>query len=226
MLRDDEYVEVEGRLYGNPELPIRENSAFIENLRNAQQVNNAQISQDTQRLGTDVASSLGGLVGGEGYWTARYSTPQTNALVADLRATAQAAALNQALENEQAMWKKRYNDAYKSYQRRASSRGSGGGGNGGTQSPSSDAGQGDVTTTATDLEGRGTMTLTDEDFERGGRYVQDMDINRYGGHDIIWVPSNGKNIRIPQLSDGSYATLSIEEFLKNHGGGLPFIGGK
>lgn len=65
-----------------------------------------------------------------GYFTSRYQTPQTNSAVANLRATAQAAALNQVLSNEQEMWKKRYNDAYRDYQKRAS-RGSGGGGNSG-----------------------------------------------------------------------------------------------
>ncbi len=36
-----------------------------------------------------------------------------------MRAAAQADALNKALSNEQAMWKKRYNDAYRNYQKRA-----------------------------------------------------------------------------------------------------------
>lgn len=196
MLRDDEYVEVEGRLYGNPELPIREGSAFIENLRNVQQANNAQISQDTQRLGTDVASSLGGLVGGEGYWTSRYQTPQTNALVADLRATAQAAALNQALENEQAMWKKRYNDAYRAYQRRGSSGGSGGGG-GGSNNP--DETKGGVDETTEDLVGLGRISLDEKDIAAGGQYIQDFGTNR-----MIWVTPEGENVTLYRQSDGSY----------------------
>ena len=49
--------------------------------------------------------------------------------MADLRTTAQAAALNTALENEKNAWTKRYNDAYRAYQKRAASSGSGGGGN-------------------------------------------------------------------------------------------------
>ena len=53
-----------------------------------------------------------------GYFTSRLQTPQTNSTVANLRATAQAAALNQALQNEQEIWKKRYQDAYRAYQKR------------------------------------------------------------------------------------------------------------
>lgn len=227
ILNSDEFVEVNGRQYLNPQVALDESNSFIDNLRATQAQQNQQIAQDTAALGTSIPSVQGGLgtntPANMSYFTSRLQTPQTSSAVANLRATAQAAALNQALQNEQEIWKKRYNDAYRAYQRRASSSG----GNGGTQSPSSDAGQGDVTTTATDLEGRGTMSLTDEDFERGGYYVQDMNTNRYGGHDIIWVSSSGQNIRIPQLSDGSYATSNIKEFVRTHGGSsLPFIGGE
>lgn len=228
-LPENEYKEVEGRAYLNPQVTVDETNTFIDNLRASQGQQNQEIFTDTQRLGTNVPSDLGGLIGADSYFTSRYQTPQTNAVAANLRSIAQAQALNQVLQNEQEIWKKRYNDAYRAYQKRVSSgRGNGGnGGDGKTQNPSSDAGQGDVTTTATDLEGRGTMTLTDEDFERGGYYVQDMSTNRYGGHDIIWVSSSGQNVRIPQLSDGSYATSNIKEFAKIHGGSsLPFIGGK
>lgn len=118
MLPENEYSEIESRYYLNPQIALDESNNFIENLRSTQQQNTAQIARDTEQLGTAVSSNLGGLVGSNDYWTARYSTPQTNAAVANLRATAQAAALNQALENEQAMWKKRYQDAYRAYQKR------------------------------------------------------------------------------------------------------------
>lgn len=131
LLNENEYITIDGRGYANPQVALDESNQFIENLRSTQQANNQQIQTDTYNLGTAVPSQLGGLTGGESYFTSRYQTPQTNATVANLRATAQAAALNQALENEQAKWKKRYQDAYNAYQRRAWNRSnpsSGGGG--------------------------------------------------------------------------------------------------
>ena len=118
MLEDNEYVEIEGRQYGSPQLIIDESNQFIDNLRATQQANTQQIAEQTADLGTEIPSSLGGLTGGESYWTSRLQIPQTNATVANLRATAQAAALNQALANEQAVWQKRYQDAYRAYQKR------------------------------------------------------------------------------------------------------------
>lgn len=142
ILDDNEFVEVEGRYYVNPQVSLDESNAFIDNLRSTQQANNQQIQTDTYNLGTEISSNLGGLTspvgeGGAGdaglsYFTSRYQTPQTNAVVENLRAVAQANALNQVLANEQEIWKKRYNDAYRNYQKRASS----GGGSGGTD-PSS-----------------------------------------------------------------------------------------
>lgn len=131
MLDSTEYTEIEGRLYPNPQVSLDENLSFIDNLRATQAQQNQQITDQTRMLGTDVPSQLGGLTGGESYFTSRYQTPQTNSAVANLRATAQAAALNQALENEQAKWKKRYQDAYNAYQRRAWNRSNPSGGGGG-----------------------------------------------------------------------------------------------
>ena len=130
ILPTNEYTEVEGRAYANPQVALDESNAFIDNLRASQGQQNQEIFTDTQRLGTDVPSSAGGLTGANSYFTSRYQTPQTNAAVANLRAAAQAEALNEVLSNEQAIWKKRYQDAYKAAQRRASarSRRSGGGG--------------------------------------------------------------------------------------------------
>lgn len=130
-LLENEYTEVEGRLYPNPQVSLDESLSFIDNLRATQGQQNQEIAQQTRNLGTDVPSNLGGLIGGEGYFTSRYSTPQTVSATANLRATAQAAALNQALQNEQAKWKKRYQDAYNAYQRRAWNRANSSGGGGG-----------------------------------------------------------------------------------------------
>lgn len=127
ILDENEFTEVDGRSYLNPQVALDESNAFIDNLRSTQQNDNQKIQMDTYNLGTDISSNLGGLTspvgngtGGAGlsYFTSRYQVPQTAAAVANLRSTAQAAALNQALQNEQEIWKKRYQDAYRNYQKR------------------------------------------------------------------------------------------------------------
>jgi len=127
ILDENEFTEVDGRSYLNPQIALDESNAFIDNLRSTQQSDNQKIQMDTYNLGTDISSNLGGLTspvkngnGGAGlsYFTSRYQVPQTAAAVANLRSTAQAAALNQALQNEQEIWKKKYNDAYRNYQKR------------------------------------------------------------------------------------------------------------
>lgn len=118
LLPENEYTEFESRRYLNPNLQVIQTNDFIDKLRAAQQTNNQQINAATQSLGTDVPSNLGGLAGGSSYFTSRFQTPQTSAATANLRAAAQAAALNQALKNEKAVWDKRYQDAYKAYQKR------------------------------------------------------------------------------------------------------------
>lgn len=131
ILATDEYKEVDGRQYLDPQVALDESNTFIDNLRSTQDQQNQEIFTDTQMLGTDVPSVEGGLTGGNSYFTSRYQTPMTNATVANLRATAQAQALNQALQNEQEIWKKKYQDAYRNYQKRQYSRAYGGGSNGG-----------------------------------------------------------------------------------------------
>lgn len=111
ILPENEYTEFENRAYINPQVALDEGNAFIDNLRSTQKTNTDQIKMDTYNLGTAVPSNLGGLMGGSGYFTSRYQTPQTNSLVADLRATNQAKALSDAMESDLARWKKRYNDA-------------------------------------------------------------------------------------------------------------------
>ena len=119
ILPTNEYKEVEGRYYVNPQISLDESNTFIDNLRTSQGQQNQEIFSDTRMLGTDVPSNLGGLTGADSYFTSRYQVPQTNAAAANLRAAAQASALNQVLEDQQSMWKKRYNDAYRAYQKSA-----------------------------------------------------------------------------------------------------------
>lgn len=118
ILPENEFKNFEGRNYLNPNIAVQEANSFIDNFRTTQRANNAQINQQTRSLGAQVPSNLGGLTGGTGYFTSRYQTPQTNAALQNLRTAAQASALNTALSNEQAMWKKRYQDAYNAYQKR------------------------------------------------------------------------------------------------------------
>lgn len=109
-LEDYAYQE-DGRWYIDPQVSLDEQNAFINNLRNAQAQDNAQIEQQTYSLGTQVPSQMGGLSGAGGYFRSRYQTPQTNQVVSELKAGMQAQALNQALQNEYKKYKKIYQDA-------------------------------------------------------------------------------------------------------------------
>ena len=125
---DFSYTENDRR-YINPQVSLDEQNAFIQNLRDTQGVRNAQIAQQTHNLGTDVPSNLGGLTGSEAYFNARYQTPQTNNIVGELKAAAQAQALSDAMSNELAKAKKLYNDAYRAYKKRNGGNGGNTGGN-------------------------------------------------------------------------------------------------
>lgn len=115
---DDFSTTVDDMRYINPQVGLDESNAFIENLRNTQGQRTAEIAEDTYNLGTAVPSNLGGLAGAGAYFTSRYQAPQTNDAIANLRATAQAQALNDAMNNTLAQAKERYNKAYKAYQKR------------------------------------------------------------------------------------------------------------
>lgn len=123
-LDDFSYIDNDRR-YINPQVSLNEQNAFIDNLRNTQGQNTAQIRQDTYNLGTAVPSNLGGLTGGSNYFKSRYQTPQTNSMVADLRAAAQSQALSTLLSNEIGKAQKRYSDAYRAAKKRADKAGGG-----------------------------------------------------------------------------------------------------
>lgn len=118
LLPSNEYNEFESRAYIEPSLQPAQTETFIDKLREAQRANGQEITAQTEALGTTIPSNLGGLTGAGSYFSSRYQTPRTNTLAQNLRATAQAAALNEALANEQAIWKKRYSDIYQNYQKR------------------------------------------------------------------------------------------------------------
>lgn len=119
---NDFLYEYDGRRYFDPNVLLADQNAFIDNYRNLQAQNNAQIAQQTRALGTQVPSQLGGLTGGGSYFKSRYQTPQTNQAIAELRTAAQAQALQQALQNELEKAKKKYKDA----QNNLTTKGSGG----------------------------------------------------------------------------------------------------
>lgn len=223
ILNDYEYTEVDGRAYLNPQVALDRQNAFVQNLRDSQAQQNRQIQTDTYNLGTEVPSNIGGLTspvangnGGAGlsYFTSRYQVPQTNAAVANLRATAQAAALNQALENEQAIWKKRYQDAYRKYQKSAYDKANaptttGGGDDDGTK--------GGVNEGTTELEGRGRMTLDSNDLAQGGYWVAGYGDAEHPNNTMVHVGADGSNTTYYQQPDGSYSTAKPGS--DNTGGG-------
>ena len=118
-MNENEMIEFEGRQYVNPDISRDEQMAFIDTMRDMQAQNNAQIATETHNLGTDVEPIRGGLSGSEEYWKGLYQTPQTEALVANMKAVAQQTALNNALSNYQSALQNRYNQVYRDYQRRA-----------------------------------------------------------------------------------------------------------
>lgn len=124
-----EFYEYEDRAYINPTLSSGEQEQFIDNLRNVQSQNNAQIAEQAYNLGTEVPSNLGGLGGGESYFTSRYQTPQVGEMVETLKTAAQAQALNDVMSNYKSQLQNRYKQAYRAYSRR--NRGTGGTGTGG-----------------------------------------------------------------------------------------------
>ena len=114
----NETYEFENRRYVSPTISSGEQEAFVDTFRNIQQQNAQQISEDTYNLGTQVPSNLGGLGGGEAYFSSRYQTPQVNEVVDTLKSAAQAQVLNDIMKNYQAQLKERYNPAYRRYQKR------------------------------------------------------------------------------------------------------------
>lgn len=201
ILNSDEFTEVDGRQYLNPQVALDESNSFIDNLRATQAQQNQQIAQDAYNLGTSVPSVEGGLgtntPANMSYFTSRYQTPQTNSAVANLRATAQAAALNQALQNEQEIWKKKYNDAYRRYQKSAYDRA-----NNPTVNNPDTTTNGDVEAEPTDYTGQGKLIIEDGDILPGedSRLIVEP-----GSGNIIGEGFKGDNPRFVRNADGSYS---------------------
>lgn len=183
---DDFSTVVDEQRYINPQVALDESNAFIQTLRDSQAQRNAEIAQDTYNLGTAVPSNIGGLGGSGSYFNARYQTPQTNTLIADLKATAQAQALSDAMNNAVSQAKQRYNKAYKAYSKRKSS-------GGGTTSP----------TTTDNITKGGTETpdTTENSFWSGTRTEDNK------GNDVVYYGLM-KLTRNPGESDSAWAKRS------------------
>lgn len=123
-----EYYEYEDKAYISPTLSRDEQLGFVDALRDTVDRDTAQVNAQTQALGTNVSPNLGGLLGSSGYFAQRYQTAPIETQVSNLKAAAQAKALSDLMTNYQAQAANRYNQAYRSYNRRTSS---GGGASGG-----------------------------------------------------------------------------------------------
>lgn len=110
---ENEYTEVNRRLYSKPELALGETNQFLDRLEQARTEGLDRISDTTHALGTDVPAFQGGLIGAGPSTVAQYQTPQVNQMVANLRATAQQQALNEQLNNLLAQKQQEYKDAYR-----------------------------------------------------------------------------------------------------------------
>lgn len=117
---DNVTINDEGLMEVSPTASRDETLSFIDQYRQLQGENTAQIGSAAHALGSDLEAQYGGLHGPSDYIKSRYQTPQTESRIAGLRTAAQLSALNQLMQNEQAKWANRYNQAYRNYQKRAS----------------------------------------------------------------------------------------------------------
>lgn len=200
-MNPEEYSIFENdRAYVNPTISRDETLAFADTLKDVQAKNNAQIASQTQSLGTAVPSIQGGLGGSESYFQQRYQTIPSEVARANLRATAQAKALNDLMTNAENQYKNRYNQAYRSAKARASAGGSGTGSNDGLPANVS------VTTPDGDsLYSAGSMTMSSDE---GGTGISDVE-----GHYVKAYNANGNIVstddpNYAQADDGYYYNIS------------------
>ena len=151
----NETYEFENRRYVNPTLSSGEQDAFIDTFRNIQAQNSAQDTAQTQSLGADLPSNLGGLGGGTSYFTSRYQTPQVNEMVDTLKAAAQSQELQDVMNDYKAQLQNRYKQKQREYnkaQRAYSFRHSRNGGrsSGGTTSSNTSGWGGEIENEVTD----------------------------------------------------------------------------
>lgn len=153
IMNDDNYVTItdENVAEINPTASSDMQQAFIDNYRQMQSENTAQIGEAAHALGSDLEAQYGGLHGPSEYMKSRYQTPQTESRLAALRTAAQLSALNQLMQNDQNRWKNRYNQAYRSAQKRARAKQ-----NSGTTSPTTPANPADPANQEPEVEYKNT----------------------------------------------------------------------
>lgn len=207
-------TEQEGKRYLDPNVYVQEGDQFIDNLRNVQNQHNAEIQRTSDMLGTYPAtqSQMGGL-GGDSYFVRSYQTTPSLSLAAQIRATNQAKAFEQAAKNDLEYWSNKY-DKLLSEKRKAASN-PGNPSNPGTEDPgdltinTSTGGQDGSFTPASNkgagylnIDDRGTYYLsadgkkrynlrdwaqTDTDFGIGNFYIKPKNV---GSGDVVTGQSN------------------------------------
>lgn len=114
------YTFEDERRYINPTLSRDEQLDFVDTLRDTMHQNTTDIGTQTERLGTNIPSNLGGLTGSNSYFAQRYQTTPLENQVNTLKATAQAKALNDLLTNYETQMKNKAQQAYRGAARRSS----------------------------------------------------------------------------------------------------------
>lgn len=170
MNETDYYLGENERAYVNPTVSRDETLGFVDTLRGTIGRENQRISSQTQNLGTDVPSSLGGLMGSGSYFQQRYQTMPVESAAATLKATAQAKALNDIMSNYEAQAKNRYNQAYRNAVARAKTSSGGSEGVYSSEEPEAYTSSEDILMT-TDWGGRSVRGYGTAD---GYRYYQDI----------------------------------------------------
>lgn len=224
---DEFSTVVDDRRYIKPQVALDESNAFIENLRKTQGQRTAEIAQDTYNLGTAVPSNLGGLSGSGSYFASRYQTPQTNEVVANLKAVAQAQALNDAMTNALAQAKHRYNNAYKAAQRRS---GGGGGNNSNNPNNPSNPKLPIDTNTNNDKEkipGSGSDTVKENTWA-GFPYKSSVYKYKQGNFEWLYdasTPYKQQSSPLTAAKDGTMRQIKGKQYISMNGQWYPIVRG-
>ena len=159
---NDDYLRFneQGLAEINPMASYNTQQEFIDNYRAAQDEKTNQIGEQTHALGSDLTAQYGGLHGPSDYWKSRYQTPQTESKLATLRTANQLQALNQLMQNDLANEAEKYNQAYRNYQKKARTYGSGSGSGGGNTTDGGDGGSGEKLNIRT-LSGTDSVDVND-----------------------------------------------------------------
>lgn len=203
-MNPDEFYEYEGRFYQNPTKTRDETLTFVDSLRDTVGRDNQAIATQTEMLGTNVPSNLGGLTGSEGYFAQRYQTTPIETQVSALKATAQADALNKLMTNYRNQAQNRYQQAYRSAAVRAKA------------SPSEIGMKGEYNQSEGEtgmVEYPGTMPIGSDIWgDRDVRLYEDIDTNYRIYKDIntgeILQVLNAKNEPVDQEKDPYYRIMS------------------